>query len=129
MSNSSNMRRCAPYADSHVDSIRLPVRIEDAHFETVGRTASECRADPAEPDNAQGLAMHVRPEVLVAHCARPSAGTCPVRKLDHAARACEQQGEHQVGRGLSDVIRRVREHDPAAGQIVDIERVVAGRDG
>lgn len=102
--------------------------VEHLHAEAETAAPGDGRADPAEAEDAEFLAMHVGAELRGVDGALPVPGLDPGVQLGDPSRGADQQGEAEVGGGLGEDVGRVGESDAAAVQVVQVIVVVADRD-
>ncbi len=102
--------------------------VEHLHAEAETAAPGDGRADPAEAEDAEFLAMHVGAELRGVDGALPVPGLDPSVQLGDPSRGTDQQGEAEVGGGLGEDVGRVGESDAAAVQVVQVIVVVADRD-
>ena len=104
-----------------------PLRIDDAHPKAAGAPRDR-RADAPEPHDPENGAVHARPDEHRGRPAAELAGAHHAVALGDAPRGGEQQAEGEIGGGLGEDARRVREDDAACPASVDIDVVDADRD-
>ncbi len=102
--------------------------VEHRHVETEAATTGDGRADIAQADDAQGLAVDIGAEQLRADRGFPLAGLGPGIQFGGPAGTAHDQGEGHVGSAFGQHVGGIGEHDPALAEVGHVIVVVADRD-